>query len=35
MGTASAGGEDMPQQPRLGWAALSRARLNKAEAQVE
>ena len=35
MGTASAGGEDTPQQPRLGWAALSRARLNKAEAQLE
>lgn len=28
-------GEDTPQEPRLGWAALSRTRLNKAEALLE
>lgn len=31
----SEGDEDTPQEPRLGWAALSRSRLNKAEAQLE
>lgn len=35
METASKGAEDIPREPRLGWAALSRARLNKAEAQLE
>lgn len=35
MGTASDGGEEAPPEPRLGWAALSRARLSKAEAQLE
>lgn len=33
--SASAEGEDTPQEARLGWAALSRTRLNKAEAQLE
>lgn len=35
METASVGGEVTSQEPRLGWAALSRTRLNKAEAQLE
>ena len=35
METASNGAEETPREPRLGWAALSRARLNKAEAQLE
>ncbi len=34
METASGGAEEKPREPRLGWAALSRARLSKAEAQL-
>ena len=35
MRTVREGGEEQAQEPRLGWAALSRTRLNKAEAQLE
>ena len=31
----SEGGKDTQLEPKLGWAALSRTRLNKAEAQLE
>ena len=35
MRTVNDGGDENTQEPRLGWAALSRTRLNKAEAQLE
>lgn len=35
METADERYRDTPQEPTLGWAALSRTRLNKAEAQLE